>query len=147
MVQNIKYKVIDRTTRKSSNWAISYHRHEIFHRTKSGEKYTLTYRKGAIVQAPKNTLGIFVFEKLSNAKNFIQCVGQPKEFKILRVKPIGHKSTPKYISRGPLDANNIDIFYEILDRLENKSSIYNHVISGAQEYIGSVCYQSVEVLE
>jgi len=71
------YKVVERTERTSC--------------IASGE-YELYYPKGAIVEAPKGTMGIFCFETLKDAEDFAK-----KGERILEVEGIGESYKPNFV--------------------------------------------------
>lgn len=70
----------------------------------SNIKYELYYSIGEVTSEIPNTLGIFVFDTLENAKNFIRGTNQA----ILKCMARGKRKVPEKISR----TSTIDIFYK-----------------------------------
>lgn len=58
------------------------------------KKYILTYIENTIVEAPKDTLGIFCFKRKMDAQNAFDVYDN---LKILKVKPLSKGKTPKLI--------------------------------------------------
>jgi hypothetical protein len=100
-----------------------------------GRYLKLTYPKGEIIKAKKTTLGIFVFDKRKNARDF--ALGYcPMGVFCLKVKPIGKGKRPKSILRA---AQHTDTLREYKFREANERHI--------SPPLGTICYPAVEVLE
>jgi len=102
MVDKYIYKVIKGRTRMS---AIINGR----------SKYGRLYKKGETVYAEPDTLGIMCFKTKEEAVNFSMDLSgwnyhHTKNFKVVRVKPIGKRKKIDYISKF-LTSNCLDNFY------------------------------------
>ena len=95
-------------------------------------KYKLKYRKGAIVHALPNTVGIFTFKTKAQAEELMNLVPGL----ILKVRPIGRGKTPKAISAWT-SAENLNEFY--------RTGMRNGVDPIPPD--GTICYPAVEVLD
>lgn len=106
----------------------------------AGGKYELLYAVGEIVEAPPDTLGIFVFSDFWSAEKFVYGVTRDKgKPMIIKVNSIHEKTKPKYVSTG-IDEKNIDKFYKFLN--------YEVSSCGVNDPIrGTICCEAVEVLE
>lgn len=117
------------------------------------------YYKDTIVEASPNTLGIFCFDSISNAENFIEYYSinfYATTTSILKVKPIGRKKVPKFIA---VTGDNSKEFYSILDNIKRKKThnfTNDLIIGNCAKYnnieykkppVGTVCYPAVKVLE
>lgn len=100
----VKYKVVKRKTRMSAM-------------VNGNSKYAVRYIDGYNVYAPRNTLGIMVFETLTAADDFTWMwnygtYGRPsKDLIILRVLPIGRGKKVRWIATD-VDTDSIDSFYK-----------------------------------
>ncbi len=133
MGERIKYKVITKDGRRSTNSFI----------TKMCSKYVLQYLKGEVVKALPDTIGILVFKQYNPARSFQShlersCNGLGA-LEIIKVIPIGEKSTPKYISRSCGD-DGINKFYH-----SDNAGLTNAWKGLAPN--GTECYPAVEVLQ
>lgn len=117
-MEDIGYKL----TCNNRSWCIS-----------SNDKYRLYYEIGKITKCVPGTLGIFCFKTLEDLYNMLsRCV--LRESIIYKVRGINRMKTPKHISIGSEEA--IDNFYS-----------QNYSFSPQKPPHGTVCYESVEVLE
>jgi len=96
-------------------------------------RYQLTYKKGEIVKAREETLGIFCFKRKKDAENFID-VNHSKNI-IIKVEPIGRGKKAFLISR--LGYKNFKLFYS--NDFANANTF--------QAPCGTICYPSIKVLE
>jgi len=108
------------------------------------KKYRLNYKKDTIVEAPKGTLGIMVFERKYQAEKFIRRQTDcPACFNIKRVLSIGKGKKPYSICRiSILDSDyDLDQFYRknIIDPF--------YRISKVSPPDGTICYPAVKVLD
>lgn len=99
-------------------------------------KYELTYKKGSVVKAMKNTLGIMCFKTEETAIAYMADVGHlhPLGPRIIEVMTKGKGSRPPLMSIFTND-KDLDGFYSI-----------GITISTAAPPKGTVCYQQVKVL-
>ncbi len=96
-------------------------------------RYKLEYVKGKITTAIEGTLGIMVFPKEKDAKNFVRAWWDGK-FVILPVTPIGKGTWIKTIARDVL-WHVIRAFYRT-----KASDYYTSAVKGTK------CYKAVRVL-
>ena len=127
MIDKYVYKVIKRRTRMS---AIINGR----------SKYGRLYKKGKTIYADPNTLGIMCFKTKEEAVNFARDLSgwnyhHNKNFKVVKVKPIGKGKKIHYISKF-LTTNSLDNFY---------SNIRESVMATAPN--GTVGYPGVFVVD
>jgi hypothetical protein len=102
----------------------------------SPPKYSLIYELGEITTAKKNTLGIMVFKRHSDAFRFSFNLYNST---ILTVKPIGRGKTPAFIvpgTREKIGDKEYDEFYKDI------TSHYKYIAPPE----GTICYPTVEVL-
>ncbi len=113
--------------------------------------YQLEYRKNTIVTAKEGTLGIAVFERKYQAKDFLKKEFSPHNvFEIIRVHSIGRGKRYHFACNTQeseslsnfyhMYKNNLDIFLEPSSNLRNSV----HVL---QIPDGTIFYQQVKVLE
>jgi len=124
MEETYLYKVIKRRTRMS---AIINGR----------SKYGRLYKKGETVYAESHTLGIMCFKTQEEAENFARDLSgwnyhHTKNFKVVRVKPIGKGKKINYISKF-LTTNSLDTFYSdvresVMATAPNGTFGYNGVV-------------------
>lgn len=114
------------------------------------DRFTLTYEKGKVVEAEKGTLGIMVFDTLSNAKAFQSwCSRNSSLTTILRVRPMGKGKKPVSISEC-VKADSFISFYSIAKKQGGFPLIgqilrdFHYTISPP---MGTICYKAVEVLD
>ena len=101
--------------------------------------YCKMYEKETIVNAVPGTFGIMTFDTFLNASEFL---GE-KKGKIIKVRPIGRGKRIKFISAGQYEGA-IRRFYE--DQFyKNSFPQFSSNLSPVPK--GTICYQSVEVLE
>ncbi len=99
--------------------------------------YSLSYPKNIVVKGIPNTLGIFTFKRLKDAKNFLPTLASsPSELpKIIKIEPIGKGTIPLSMSgEGRLEG-----FYD-----KSKCIPPHYIVSPPK---GTVCYPAVRVME
>jgi len=107
------YKVVEKTERSSCI---------------AGGEYKLYYPKGAIVEAPKGTMGIFCFETLKGAKAF----AENGEI-ILKVKGIGKPYKPDFVV-----SLRYPEYFKKYKRLDDYCK--------EEALVGTICFKKVKVL-
>lgn len=142
---NLVFKVVQ------GNYKSIYVRHE--------KSYQLEYTVGTTVKAKKGSLGIFCFDTLESARDFInefalENTEERTYSRVLVAKPFGKKSVPKVIADT---GDNAKIFYlnygdVMFDYKRNKSwnkSCFEGIIKGTwwkKPIKGTVCYPKVKVI-
>ena len=107
----------------------------------SGSKYCLMYSKG-IVRAVPGTFGIMVFPTLRLAEDFRYYTD-----KILKVRPIGNRRKPKYLSICHPDiTTQFNEFYAAYKK-NYRRKFWMNLIPTIWTPDGTECYPAVEVLE
>ena len=124
------FKVVDKETRRGTNFAISKFWAFIY----NPSVYINTYERDTVVRAKEGSLGIFTFKTKKAAREFIERYGSLKHITILRVKPIGKGKTPTEIVLGGSVLNSILDFY---------SGKFCKKVPPPQ---GTICYPAVKVL-
>jgi len=109
--------------------------------------YQLTYSENTVVTAKEGTLGIGVFERRYQAKNFMQREFSANSCRILRVISIGRGKRYRFVCESQ-DTSNLDIFYRrhrggLNALLENLFSPVNSMSSP----LGTIFYQQIKVLK
>ena len=116
----IVYKVVNKYSRKSA--------------VVSNNIFSRKYSKGKIIKSEKNTLGLFCFKNLENAKNFCIMNMRDKTATIIKVRGIGKSSCPDFVS-GSASLISLSGFYI------DKMSVFTY-----KPLPNTICFQSVEVL-
>lgn len=101
----IAYKIVNKIDRSSFNFSNIP--------SLESNKYKRYYYKNIIVEAEKNSLGIFLFKNLSTAKDYLKCVICDEglnDYIILMVETFGKISEPNKISIYS-DEKRLDDFY------------------------------------
>lgn len=94
----------------------------------------ITYEKDTIVEANKDTIGIFLFNRKKDAENFRNnALAQ----KILKVEPIGRGKIPKQIVRSVYLSNK---------SIKNLKIGIEDVYKTSLIPKGTICYPAVKVL-
>ena len=128
----IRYKVVIRKTRESIIGML--------HNRPKKSSYILKYKKGTIVTAPKNTVGILVFKTLSNAEKFMEIYSDPTYYKILKIEGIGKGKT---IKRLFSDGDSWGFFTSLVVSVFNE----NPMMQKMSAPVGTMAYKAVRVLE
>ena len=119
---SIRYKILTKYGRKS-----------MFARG----MYSLKYKKGDIVQALPDTLGIMVYKSRWQAARFMDSRGYEESiFIIIRVKTFSRGVVPKKIS-SRVSGKYITMFYDKIFQLQYKMP----------PPMGTICYDKVEVID
>ncbi len=120
----IAYKVIDKVTKYGSNaWIYREYGNisEFIADNPEAKKYFPKYEKGKIIRGVKGSPGIFCFENVEDARNFIDVYS---EAIIIKVEGIGKmKRKPKI-----LDGCGVHPLY-LLHHKETSKSIYKEAIT------------------
>lgn len=103
-------------------------------------KYSIEYTKNEVIEAPKNTLGLFLFDTLSHAEYaFFNATAEEREFrptfKIKKVETLSEEIFPSEIC-WTTSPDNLDVFYT------NKSCASSETIPN-----GTILCQKVKVLD
>jgi len=113
------------------------------------KRYQLRYFKDTVVEAPAGTLGIMVFRRRYQAKQFILRLPRILRLIIIRVEPLGRGTTPQYIARrGSTYSDELDIFYKT--KYVNKKFIGDfgyHYPNVNFPVEGTLCYDYVRVID
>ena len=125
----IRYKVVTKDTRTSASVPIL-------------SKYCKEYKKGTIVKADKETLGIFVFKTEERAYNFfgytkISNTPPSPKYQVIKVETIGVEIEPGDIVVYTEDETDMVAFYSKIP----------HYISVLPAPTETICCQEVLVLE
>ena len=118
-------------------------------------KYTLTYKKGEIIDTYPGTIGIFVFKNKTDALNFIEDYSE-RNWMIIKVLGIG-KGHPMPIRPTNFDNHSIrllgsykDVFLKTCTSKKKTWKFLNHNnlqhSSFKTKDDGTILYQSVKVL-
>lgn len=110
--------------------------------------FSLKYKKGAIVNAIENSVGIVCSKTLTQAEIFISTSGGWNRLRAIKVRGIGRGrriqnfqgTTSPSVIRGIIEEIKHFGIKEALKRLYNRSSQSASVLD-------VICYKSVEVLE
>lgn len=100
------------------------------------DKYSLEYKKGSIVKAKKDTLGIFCFKTKSDAINYMKKDFNPlldSNYILIKVRPLKKGKTPKIVA----DAFNQNCIYEF----------YKYGKWNTEPQKGTICYEEILVLD
>ena len=104
------------------------------------KKFSLRYKKGKIVKAKRNSLGIFCFKTKVEALVFSELSHHLfNSYSILRVLPQERGRKPKIIS-SKITERRITLFYDSINR-------YNNYMFSCAPPCGTICYPSVLVLD
>lgn len=112
---------------------IGYNRKSVIINYWNIDKYSITYKKDKIIEA-KNTLGIFCFDTLENAKDFSQMINSYTNSLIIKVDTIGEEYIPNKIVCS-VSEKNLNMFYK------SKNVIRKNPPTG------TICCKKVKVLE
>ena len=122
-----KYKVVKRRSRMSAM-------------INGNSKYSLQYYDGDSVYANENTLGVFVFETLKGAEQWMWHWNDGREDKdliILKVFPVGRGKKLRFIAES-IDTEALDMFYhgeKIMNTAPDRTMAYPGVfVIGEYEY-------------
>ena len=99
-------------------------------------KYKRIYKKGSIIKAEKDTLGLMVFKTKKRAEAWLSYTLRHDvsiQVKIIKVLPIGKGKTPKAICSRMIRSHHLSEFYQ-------KNNCLTHPPSG------TICYQAVKVI-
>lgn len=105
--------------------------------------YCKKYKEGSVVNAVPGTLGIMTFNTYSNALQFVRGRPAGSRFQIVKVRPIGKGKRIKFVSAGQHE-ERIRRFYKNQQLIEDERLIPEGASPAPK---GTICYQSVEVLE
>lgn len=93
--------------------------------------YCRNYFRDSVVEAPSGTLGIMTFRLKEQAREF---AADTWEWMVIRVKGIGESTRPRTIANNPSQIG--------LDKFYQGKALFPGMIP-----LGTICYQSVKVLE
>lgn len=97
--------------------------------------FSLQYIDGEVTEAPEGTLGIMLFSRVKDAKEWMEQYWSFTPYIIKRVTPLKKCKTPKNISRGIL-TRELREFYEDID---------SYPYAGRTPVSGTICCQAVWV--
>ena len=128
-MKGIRYKVVTKDRKSVLRLFEGFHQMQ-------RSKYILTYEKGAIVEADKNTLGIFTFQTRKQAEEFkYYYLETPYLYAIIKVKPLDKRGkVPEKVSYW-LMPGALGQFYGT-----------SHLPKLCPPVEGTICYRAVEVL-
>lgn len=110
-------------------------------------KYNIKYLKDEVVQSPKNTFGVFCFNKRYQALNFQKLYPYKSInycWKIIKVQPLCRGKKPSKIFR----TKYLNESYEIYQK-NGFGGFKNRLVPFpfVQLPIGAICYDKIKVLE
>lgn len=105
-------------------------------------KYLLTYSKGRVIKARKNTLGCFLFKRKRDAVKFAD--GFPRT-RILRCMPMAKCKKPRIVCLN-IESDTLDLFYSFHRRPCCDYGLY-HSMKTYHIPVGTTCCQKVKVLD
>ena len=137
-MRKCKFKVVDK-----NNGSCIVHANSSFY---------IKYPPGENVYAPKDSLGIMVFNTKGTAEAFIDVHSfdgftNSNHWKIKRVIPIGKGKTPEYISRYAL-TSDIKELVNLMKQNIKGDKLWNNMIYRICSPVGnSMCYPGVHVVD
>lgn len=107
-----------------------------------GKVYSLIYKVGQVTEAVDDSFGIFCFDSLVHAKNYIEaCFGNAKHVALFEVEDIGESEIPTFKASRATTTGLDEFYYNV-----NYNIIMNEGVD-VDIPEGTVCYPKVKLLK